>query len=214
MHCYRRWKLLKTRHLFDLDQITEQALTAARNHPQHDLNLGYRQAIWAALSLENESGHLRRTTLAILASQYVLPIWNSVCQDNTPTRVLTVAEQVLNGTLDIQLARTYKNEVWTRLENKASTPEHQSLEQQKLINVELSALAALNSALYDEEFDLNNLNYDLTDADVDAYESDSSFWAASAYADGPIWEQTSSATKRLEFWEWWLTTAVSEAQAS
>lgn len=196
----------------NLDRIIEQALNAVRNHPQHDLNLGYRQVIWKELGSQDEFGHLRRANLAILASRYVLPIWNSVCQDDTPARVLTVAEQVLNGTLDIQLARTYKNEVWTRLENKASTPEHQSLEQQKLINVELSALAALNSALYDEEFDLNNLNYDLTDADVDAYESDSSFWAVSAYANGPIWEPTSSASERLEFWEWWLTTAVSEAQ--
>lgn len=30
------------------DQITAQALTAVYSHPQHDLNLGYRQAIWAA----------------------------------------------------------------------------------------------------------------------------------------------------------------------
>ncbi|MBA3921072.1 MAG: hypothetical protein H0X31_04915 [Nostocaceae cyanobacterium] len=196
----------------NLDQITEQALNAVRNHPQHDLNLGYRQAIWAALGSQNESGHLRRTTLAILASQYVLPMWDNVNEDNTPASVLTMAEQVLNGTLDIQLARSYKDKVWTKLENNASVPEHQCLEYQKLVNIELSALASLNSALYDEEFDPNNLNYDLTDADVDADESDSSFWAASAYADGPIWEPSSSATKRLELWEWWLTTAVSEAQ--
>ncbi len=198
----------------NLDKITEQAKNAIRNHPQHDLNLGYRQAIWAAIGSQDESGHARRTALAILASRYVLPIWGNFRQDDTPNHVLTVAEEVLNKTLDVQQARSYKDEIWTRLENTASVAEHQDLEYQKLINVELAAIAALNSALYDEEFDPNNLNYDLTDADVDTYESDSSFWAASAYADGPIWEPTSSASKRLEFWEWWLTKAVSQAQYS
>ncbi len=196
----------------NLDQITEQAKNAVRDRPQHDLGLGYRQAVWAALGSKDESGHARRTNLAILASRYVLPIWDSVSEDDTPNRTMAVAEQVLNGTLDVRLARSYKDEVWTRLENKASDPKYQDIEQQKLINVELAAIAALNTALYDEEFDYDNLNYDLTDDDVDAYESDSSFWAASAYADGPIWEPKSNATKRLEFWEWWLTTAVYQAQ--
>jgi hypothetical protein len=49
-----------------------------------------RQAIWTALGLENESGHFRRTTLTILASQYVLPMWDSVCQDDIPNRILTM----------------------------------------------------------------------------------------------------------------------------
>ncbi|MBW4506868.1 MAG: hypothetical protein KME64_10195 [Scytonematopsis contorta HA4267-MV1] len=68
--------------------------------------------------------------------------------------------------------------------------------------------------MYDEEFEQDDINYDLTDADVDAYESDSSFWAAAAYANGPVWEPMSDATKRLEFWDWWLTTAVPMANSN
>lgn len=196
----------------NLDQITAQAITAVYSHPQHDLNLGYRQAIWAAYGSANNYGHKKRAILAILTAKSVLPIWNNVWHDDsTPHQILNTAEQVLNGTLNNQIARNYRDEVWTIFENKASEQEFQSLEYQKPINAGLAAIAALNTALYDEEFDPDNIDYNLTDADMDAYETDSSFWAAAAYANGPIWEPMSNANKRLEFWDWWLTTAVPKA---
>ncbi|BDA70903.1 hypothetical protein RIVM261_064230 [Rivularia sp. IAM M-261] len=40
-----------------------------------------------------------------------------------------------------------------------------------------------------------------------------SFWGAAAYANGSVWEPMSDAMKRLEFWDWWLTTAIPEASA-
>jgi hypothetical protein len=44
--------------------------------------------------------------------------------------------------------------------------------------------------------------------------NDATFFAACAYANGPVWKTISgegNATKRLEFWEWWLTQAVPNA---
>ncbi|OKH47040.1 hypothetical protein NIES2101_24295 [Calothrix sp. HK-06] len=67
----------------NLDQITAQALTAVYNHPQHDLNLGYRQAIWATYGSTNNSGHTKRTTLAILIARSVLRIWSNVWHDDS-----------------------------------------------------------------------------------------------------------------------------------
>lgn len=193
----------------NLERIVEQALTSVHNHPNHDLNLGYRQAIWAAYGEKNNFGHRRRSTLAILTAKYVLPIWDLVFHDdNTPLHILTTAEQVLNFSSDVRIAQNYKNEVWTKFENLCCKPDYQSLEYQKPLNAGLAAIAALNTVLYDEEFDIDNINYDLTDANVDTYETDSSFWAACAVANGPIWEPMSDANKRLEFWNWWLTTSV------
>ena len=201
-----------------LDRNIEKALAAVRNHPQHDLNLGYRQGIWAAFGSKDDSktsdnsGHKRRATLAILVARYVLPIWDAIwSDDDTPHRLITTAEQVLNRTIDVKTARYYRDEVWTKLENLASEPEHQKPEYQKAINAGFAAINALSSALYDEEFDPDNINYNLTDADVDSYESDSSFWAAAAYSNGSIWEPNSDTTKRRKFWEWWLTEAVPKA---
>ncbi|MFB2983619.1 hypothetical protein [Microseira sp. BLCC-F43] len=34
---------------FELEKLIADALSSVHYHPQHDLNLGYRQAIWSAL---------------------------------------------------------------------------------------------------------------------------------------------------------------------
>ncbi|HBE21460.1 MAG TPA: hypothetical protein DDW51_28675 [Cyanobacteria bacterium UBA11367] len=44
--------------------------------------------------------------------------------------------------------------------------------------------------------------------------NNASFFAACAYANGPVWQiksGKSDSTKRQEFWEWWLTQAVPAA---
>lgn len=202
-----------------LHQTIEDAVNALCCHPQHDLNLGYRQAIWAVFGpridvsqMGTNSGYKRRVILSILTARHVLPIWEGVWpDDDTPYRLLKNAEQVLKGTFDVKMAQDYRDEVWTKLENLASKPDRQSLEYQKPISAGFSAINALCTALQDEEFDSANINCDLTDTDVDAYDNDSSFWAAAAYANGGIWEPKSDAVKRREFWDWWLTKAVPSA---
>ena len=48
---------------------------------------------------------------------------------------------------------------------------------------------------------------DYTDADGDAWSTDTAGWAVAAFAK-PIWTQDSDDAKRLEFWTRWLATAV------
>ncbi len=63
--------------------------------------------------------------------------------------------------------------IWNSVWHNDNTP------YQILTTAGLAALAALNTALY-EELDKDNIDFDMTDADIDAYETDSSFWAAAA----------------------------------
>ena len=70
---------------------------------------------------------------------------------------------------------------------------------------------ALMSALWDEVFGCDDINEQLTDSDVDAFDSNPSLIASLAYCGGGTWDADADPQKRLEFWTWWLTSAVREA---
>lgn len=199
-----------------LQQKIEKAKVALHRHPQLDLNLGYRQAIWKALDFNGELesiklGHKRRTLLAIITASRVLDTWENIWwQDDTPHCLLGAARLLLAQKIEPSQARAYRNEMWAKLENIASDPDYQGFEYQKAIAAGLSAISALSTALDDEAFDRERIDEDLTDADTDAYESDSSFWAAIAYA-GATWEANGDRNQRREFWQWWLTEAINNA---
>lgn len=199
-----------------LKKIVEKALEAVHSHRQHDLNLGFRQAIWAEFGphlkesrSKDKVGHQRRTILAIITARHVLPVWECVWPKNdTPHRILEETEKVLKGTLKFSLkeGRERLQDLWTWLDNMEV-----SNVQLDAFNVGFSAVKAFAVALEDELFDPKDIDYNRTDIDVDAYDADSSYYAAAAYANGSIWESESDASKRKEFWEWWLQEAVPEA---
>ncbi len=186
---------------------------AMSQNSQFDLDLGYRHSIWAALGprassqVPKPSGLRRRATLAILSARYVIPIWESVWPgDNTPHRILVEAGQVLDGLVEPQTADRDFGKFWTYMDSLASR-----LKNSSAVMVGYSAAKALCAALFDEKFDPFHINYELTDADVDPYDSDAAFAAAAAYAGGAIWNTNSISSKRREFWEWWLDEAVPAA---
>ncbi|NJK69604.1 MAG: hypothetical protein HC941_26540 [Microcoleus sp. SU_5_3] len=90
-----------------LEKLIADALSSVHHHPQHDLNLGYRQAIWAALEADNDNlGHQRRAFLANLTVRHVLPIWHQTFpQDDRPQHILIEAEQVIAGTINKEVAQ-------------------------------------------------------------------------------------------------------------
>jgi hypothetical protein len=49
-----------------------------------------------------------------------------------------------------------------------------------------------------------------TDADIDPWSGDAAKYAADAYA-GPVWDTKSDKLLRLEFWRWWILTAIPTA---
>jgi len=201
---------------YSLRRVIKDALNVVEHHPEHDLPLGYRHAIYAKLGprLEvsrNNAGHKRRTVLAFLTVQHVLPLWEKARpHDDTPHQILAKVEQVMSsweaGSLDLQSVQREAGEFWTYMDNVALESSGKDV-----VEVGYAAVEALHTAVADEEFDPSAIDYNLTDEDVDAYEHDAAFAATVNYAGGATWEPDSDATKRREFWSWWLTSAIPAA---
>jgi len=184
----------------ELQKLIKDALESVRCHPQHDLNLGYRQ---------DKVGHRRRAFLASLAIRHVLPIWNKAFpNDDTPEKILAEADQVMNGAVNEEVAIKDIDQFWKYLWKLASSTKNMA------VAVGLGAVQALATAIQDESFDPDNIDYDATDSQ-EFDNNDASFFAAVAYANGPTWEVVAEAesnpVKRQEFWEWWLAEAVPAA---
>jgi len=204
---------------YELRKLIEEALKSVRCHPQHDLNLGHRQAIWAALgpsrhtqkTMGNE-GHKRRVLLAVLAVRHVLPIWHQVWPDDqTPPRILAYVSQVMKGKMSQKAALRDIDRFWEYIDLLGSQTKNMAAA------VGFAAVQALTTAVVDEFFDPDEIELNLTDSEE--FESnDASFHAAVAYANGPIWEIDASpapnSEKRQQFWEWWLTEAVPKSWKS
>jgi hypothetical protein len=201
-------------------QISD-ALAAMRQHPLNDLNLGWRWAIYTALGPHlfgedtiDMTGYLRRTALACLSVRKVLPIWEQAKPaDRTAHQILAKAEQVLHGKVNPQILSQKPAAYWTLMDSLYYFADENG-EDPSYIGVGYGAACALSVALWDEKFDPNHVDYNLTEASFDPYEWDVAFHAAAAYADGAVWEQNSNTVKRREFWEWWLTEALPKAWAA
>jgi len=201
-----------------LDTLVAQARHAIDRDSHHDLPLGYRRAIWAALGprmddtrLAPTIGTRRRTHLAELTTRKVLPMWERTWpSDKRPERLLMLANGVLDGIVEPSVARAERRRFHAHLEDIgygnqplqiASAPGY-------------AAIATLNTALRDEIFDPFHVDYAVTDAAVDPQESDASSYAAIAYAGGPAGWPDADAGERLDFWRWWLDEAVPRAWSS
>ncbi|BAZ16818.1 hypothetical protein NIES4071_86960 [Calothrix sp. NIES-4071] len=190
-----------------LQKLIVDGLSSVRSHPSHDLNLGYRHAIWSAFG-DDENGHRCRTFLAIETVRHVLPIWNKKFpHDDRPEYILNIAEKKLAGTISTEVAEKESERLWNSMQQLGYGGHGMAF------TVGCAAVAALNTAIDDETFDPDDIDFNLTDNE-DTEGNDSSFFAACAYADGAVWKTIAGehdANKRLEFWHWWLTQAVPAA---
>ncbi len=202
----------------NLQHIVQDALSAVHSHPHHDLNLGYRQAIWNAYGSHNDEpattkqtiAHQNRTRLAILTARSVLSIWDCTWQNNrTPHHLLRIAEHLIQRMDRADTARDEGETFLTWLESAMVLYEYKPP-----LYAGFSAVKALFVAVEDEKFDSGAIDYQCTDADIDPYDLDTSFFACAAYAHGSVWESESDAAKRRDFWEWWLKHAVPKAQSA
>ncbi|MDP9315984.1 MAG: Imm5 family immunity protein [Chloroflexota bacterium] len=189
-----------------LEHVLRLATAALAQHPHHDLNIGYRHAIYHVLGLPRDRPHgpmtigqKRRIHLALMTVRQVLPRWEALHPtDRRPHRLLHATEALLLGTtadlddilpdfFDLFYADTAGDEIG------------------------LAATWALHVARADNEWTPTHINYDLNDSQLSGPEHDTAFFAAIAYTAGPWWTADSSRTKRFEFWTWWLTHAVPTA---
>jgi Immunity protein Imm5 len=188
-----------------LQNLIQEALESVYRHPQHDLNLGYRHAIWAVFG---DNGHLRRTALAISTVRHVFPIWNQkFINDDRPQQVLMLAEKVISGDVSKAFAEKESQKFWREMQQLGYDDSGMAF------TVGCAAVASLDTAIFDENFDPDEIDFNLTD-NRDTEGNDAAFFAACAYANGAVWETISGksdSAKRLEFWLWWLNVAVLSA---
>jgi Immunity protein Imm5 len=196
-----------------LQKMIEEGLLLVHAEPQHDLKLGFRCRLLSAFDEINgptrsRSGHSKRVKLATLSVEKVLPLWDSCFpSDRSPYLALELAKKLLAGTISATAATRETSRLWAHCDDLIF--DHQ--DDVNPIMVGYGAVQALREALSETHFGCENTNDESTDFDIDPYDTDSSCFAATAYAGGAPWESSSDKQKRLEFWTWWLTSAVSDA---
>jgi len=203
----------------DLQQIIDEALVAVKQHPLHDLNLGYRHAIYSSLGELHTThhspdtiGHKRRALLSISTVRHVLPFWEQARpMDTLPHRLLAIAEEVMDGKIDEIKAKQMLADIdegpWAYMETINYIALTENIENPSFSYAGFGAAHALGVALYDERFDPTHIDYNLLDNDVDEHQWDTAFYAAYAASNGAVWLENSEAIKRHTFWKWWLTEA-------
>ncbi|MBD2771435.1 Imm5 family immunity protein [Iningainema tapete] len=138
-----------------LQNLIQEANKSLYRHAQHDLNLGYRHAIWAAFG---DNGHLRRTALAVSTVRHVLPIWNRIFKnDDRPQKVLTLAEKVISGDVSKAFAEKESQKLWREIQQLGYDNSSMAF------TVGCAAVAALDTAIFDENFDPDDIDFNLTD---------------------------------------------------
>ncbi len=194
----------------EMRDLVDAALASVAENERHDLTLGWRHLLWSAMGPRDrafaDAAHRRRASLAILAVRKVAPIWHRLRpEDEFVDNVLRDAERVLAGDLDPEEARDRAGDLWVDMDDLAADGDLNPAA------VGYAAIGALLAAARDEMFDPDTVDISLTDADVDAYETDAAFAAAAAYAGGPPWDSDADAEARREYWTWWLTEALPQA---
>jgi hypothetical protein len=195
-----------------LEDRIKACLLVVENDLKHDLRLGLRRKLWCSFDgIDADSraacGHKRRIKLSVLTVEKVLPIWESAFpQDLTPHYALTLMDKLMVGAITSSAAEKERDDLESHYD---SLDYHE--EMKNAVMVGYAAKAALTGALWDGLFGCEDVNEELKDIDVDAYEDDPSLPASLAYCGGPTWDPDSDSQKRLEFWTWWLTSAVRSA---
>jgi hypothetical protein len=192
----------------------ETALAAMCSHPNHELNIGYRHKIYAALGVREPQqgdkftiGHQRRAHLAIRTVYHVLPIWEHMRPNDSSVRnLLGDCLAVLEGELDLQKAEHR----WRSYEVHLSYVQGQvTYEEMFPLAVGQAAVRAFATVRRDERFNPKRIDYNIDETLLDEVDLDAPFYAVRAYANSEPGLPNFDPTKFSTFWNWWLTEAVS-----
>jgi hypothetical protein len=193
--------------------MIEEGLLLVQKDPQHDLKFGFRRRLLSAFDEIDgakcpRSGRIKRVKLAALSVEKVLPLWDSGFPgDRSPYLALDLAKKLLAGTVPATAADGEYHRLWRHCDDLID--DHQ--DKVNIIMVGIAAAQLLNETTSEMPLGGDGVNDATTDIEIEPDERDASSFAAAAYADGASWESGSDKQKRLEFWTWWLTSAVSDA---
>lgn len=194
-----------------LSATQTRALKALEDHAEHQLELGWRQLIWAEFGARVTPetrltpAHRQRIELTVAGVRRVLPLWQQRYPDSDIADVaLEAIDEIVNSGGKVDHSETY-DQLWQAVIHLSA--EDPSVE----VAVGFAAVQALCTAIYDEFFDADDLSPDLEDGD-DPESYDSAYWAAVAAAGGPPASPESAPDRRLGFWKWWLTDGIESAR--
>lgn len=184
-------------------EIIQRGMSLVQSDPACNLEIGFRCSLLSSLDQTTDgNGRRRRTELAILVVEKVLPLWQSFLPtDHTPYQALDLAKKLLAGAISSASVETEIGQLWAHCDDLS----WKCPDKQNVIVVGYAAIQAVREASSEKHFGCNQINESSVDTDVDPYDHDSSFCAAIAYSGGPPWEKNSDTKKRLEFWVWWLS---------
>lgn len=197
----------------ELARLVDEYLDALHKHALGDLSLGRRHCVWAALGRVTQAapglctsiGHKRRFALARSAVLKVMQIWNDAAgARDLPLRAIRLADRVMDDVIDRTTAAAIRNEMWTECDDLCLLDRSLDI----ISAVAYGALQVVSTAIWDECFNEQMINLEFSEYDEDWSDWDASFFAAAAYSGGPVWIESSSRERRVEFWEWWLREAA------
>lgn len=188
-----------------IDAIASRARGELRAHPNSELALRLREEMWLSLGeivrgadglAKHTEGYTRRVRLAAMSTERVLPLWESQWKTDQPRKLVSAAQEFANGMRSANSLRAMHDKFRVLLDNV------QSLER-SLISTAYVGFAAADVALV-ALFDVDDAEFGqgLDDRDLDTW--DAAFYACGAYAGEFPWVSTSSPSRRLEFWNWYV----------
>lgn len=140
-------------------------------------------------------------TLRLLSVQKTLPIWElHLPRDDAVRHALHLVKDVETGKMACVEAEGFLGGLWKHCDDLMSSGRYAP----DVLMVGYAAARVMSVG------DSEVLSYTsgATDLEIDSYGHDSFFLAATAYAGGAPWEEASNASKRQEFWAWWLGAVV------
>lgn len=193
-----------------LQELVTEGLALVKNEPLHDLRLGFRCRLLAAIdggirrAGPDSGGHRLRIRLVTRTVEKVLPLWEAqIHGDRTPHGALDLVEKLLSGSISATVVDEMIGRLWTHCDNLLWKLEGN----QSPVMVGYAAIQAIREANTGSLIGCEQVSDHSTDLGVDTYDHDSFFFAATAYSGGAPWEASSDPQRRLEFWTWWLTYA-------
>ena len=185
----------------DIRQLIDAIVPVVNSDSTHQLRPILRKGIYEALAARPPAGLRARIWLDILTARRVTAVWATEVGDSRMDNLIALAEGVVRGAVDPQAARVDAGRMWEWLSNDYDE-RTEELSEQAFFALSTAIEAVFTATGLDRFEEVIIEEWD-TDADLDPWCSDAASYAATTIA-GSVWEPTSDAAKRRDFWMWWL----------
>lgn len=190
----------------ELKELLDLSYTKMIQEPKNILPPFYRKKIYDFIL--NNIKPAAYYWLSIITVEYLLPLWESKWPNNAlPKQLLDIATQTIVGNISREVVKEKFENGWKEKEKLGTD----NAEMGKEFYVFEGAVEALHDVLGKAPFggvEIKEFDTDENDLDYTCEDTASSAMVTLA---GETGDRNFSTEKSKEFWEWWLTEAVSKA---